>query len=244
MVDVRGCMSIEEETRAEGRGTRRVLAVADQVEPQLYNSTAAEWLGHIDLLVSCGDLPPYYLDYLMTTLDAPLLHVIGNHCEAPHDHTGDCPSSAYPGAVNLNERVVEFVGRQDLPPLLVAGVEGSPLYNKGPHQYSEQQMAWKLRRLVPGLLSNKARTGRYLDVLVTHAPPEGIHDDTDVAHRGFASLLPFIRRFKPTLLLHGHTHRYQPLMPTRTKYEDTEIINAYGHILLELTWKGKQGWKL
>jgi hypothetical protein len=213
--------------------TLRVFAVADHIEPQIYNNDLADWLGPVDLIISCGDLPPYYLDFLVSTLGAPMFHVLGNHCYVPHDPiTKQCSPAAYPGAQNLNGRLVEYNG------LLMAGVEGSPRYNRGPHQYTGQQVELNLLRLVPGMVLNKVRTGRYLDILVTHAPPRGIHDNPDIAHRGFTSLIPFIERFKPALLLHGHTHRYDPLLPVRSRYGDTEIINAYGHVLLELTRKG------
>jgi hypothetical protein len=220
--------------------TLRVLAVADVVEPQIYNNGVADWLGPVDLIISSGDLPPYYLDFLVSMLGAPLFHVLGNHCYVPHDTvTKQCSPTAFAGAQNLNGRLAEQKG------LLLAGAEGSPRYNKGPHQYTEQQMELNLLRLVPGMMLNKVRTGRYLDILVTHAPPRGIHDNTDIAHRGFTSLIPFIERFKPTLLLHGHTHRYDPLLPVRTRYGDTEIINAYGHVLLDLSRHAdNSAWKL
>jgi len=30
-------------------------------------------------VLSCGDLPPYYLEFLVTVLDVPLFDVRGNH---------------------------------------------------------------------------------------------------------------------------------------------------------------------
>jgi len=210
--------------------TLRVLAVADYIEPQLYDNGVADWLGPVDVIISCGDLPPYYLDFLVSTLGAPLFHVLGNHCFLPHDPvTRQCSPDAFLGARDLNGRVADYNG------LLLGGVEGSPRYNRGPHQYTEQQMELNLLRLVPGMLLNKVRTGRYLDILVTHAPPRGIHDNTDIAHRGFTSLNSFIELFKPTLLLHGHTHRYDPMLPLRTRHGETEVINTYGHVVLNLT---------
>ena len=220
--------------------TLRVLAVSDVVEPQMYNNGVADWLGPVDLIISCGDLPPYYLDFLASTFDTRLFHVLGNHCYVPHDPvTKQCSPSVFMGAYNLNGRLTEYDG------LLMAGAEGSPRYNKGPHQYTEQQMELNLLRLVPGMMVNKVRTSHYLDILVTHAPPRGIHDNTDMAHRGFTSLIPFIERFKPALLLHGHTHRYDPLLPVRTRYGETEIVNAYGHVLINLIREpGSAAWKV
>src|SRR5207302_1206847 len=99
--------------------TMRVLAVSDVVEPQLYNSAVKEWLGPVDLVISCGDLPPEYLDFLASALNVPLAHVIGNHCCLPHDPvTKRCDPSAYLGAFNLNGRVADFNG------LILAGLEG------------------------------------------------------------------------------------------------------------------------
>lgn len=234
-------MSIQRNNNGEAneQKTLNILAVSDIVEPQLYNSDIRKWMPAVDLLISCGDLPPDYLDFLASMLNVPLAHVLGNHCFLPHNPiTGSCsPGHRYLGAFDLNERTADFEG------LLLAGIEGSPLYNGAPHQYTDLQISLHLLKLVPGLLRNKMSTGRYLDVLVTHAPPRGIHDGTDIAHIGFASLLSFIERYKPMLMLHGHTHRYDPMLPTRTKYGPTEIINAYGHVLLELTRDGA-GWKL
>jgi Icc-related predicted phosphoesterase len=207
----------------------RVLAVSDVVQPQLYNNDVLSWLPDVDLIISCGDLPPYYLDFLVSKLDVPMFHVIGNHCYVAHDPvTKKHAPTEYPGLRDLNGRLAEHNG------LLMGGIEGSPVYNNGPHQYSEQAVELNLLRMVPGLAHNKVRAGRYLDVLVSHAPPRGIHDNPDIAHKGWSALLSFIDRFKPAIALHGHTHRYDPTLPLRTRRGQTEIINAYGHVLLDL----------
>lgn len=218
----------------------RILAVADQVEPQLYTNSVLKWLGPVDLLLSCGDLPADYLEFLYSTFNVPFMHVKGNHCYVPHDPvTKQCSPTSYPGILDLNGKVVEHEG------LLIAGAEGSPWYNGGTHQYTEQQFTLTLLRLVPGLLANKVRTGRYLDVLVTHAPPRGIHDNNDKAHRGFTTLNPFIQRFRPAVMLHGHTHRYEPMLPVFTDLGATQVLNAYGHVTLQLEpAEGRAGWQL
>jgi hypothetical protein len=216
----------------------RVLAVADMVSPQLYHCDVNDWLGPVDLLVSCGDLPPDYLDFLMSMIGVPMVHVLGNHCYVPHDPvTGRCSSDAYLGVFNLHGKLADYRG------LLMAGVEGCPMYSRGPHQYTEQQVAWNLLRMYPSLMLEKARSGRYLDLLVTHAPPRGIHDNEDVAHKGFGILRSFIERFKPALVLHGHTHRYDPTLPVYSRHGDTHIVNVYGHCLIDLVRTGERpGW--
>lgn len=47
--------------------------------------------------------------------------------------------------------------------------------------------AWKLGA---ALRLHEIARGRRLDLLVTHAPPRGIHDSPDPVHRGFAAFLP------------------------------------------------------
>lgn len=218
----------------------RVLAVSDVVEPRLYNNDLLSWLPPIDALISCGDLPPYYLDFLVSKIDAPMFHVLGNHCYVAHDPvTKRCSPADYPGLSNLNGRLVEYDG------LLMGGLEGSPIYSKGPHQHYDYSIMLTLFKMIPGMVHNKVRVGRYLDILVTHNPPKGIHDDDDVPHRGWAALLPFMRGFKPTFLLHGHTHRYNPLLPLHTRFGSTNVINVYGHAILELVREhSAQAWQL
>lgn len=225
--------------------TLRVLAIADIVEPQLYHEGVAEWMGKVDLIVSCGDLPPYYLDYLMTNLDAPLVHVLGNHCEARHNREKRCDPAAYPGAVNLHRHVINLQVEGCGTPLIVAGLEGSPWYNDGPHQYTEKQFSLGVSALASQLLWKKAAYGRYLDILVTHTPPSGIHDTDDHVHRGSPSIRALLDTFKPAVMFHGHTHRYDPSIPMRSLYRSTHVINAYGHIVVELVREaGKPGWQL
>src|SRR5436853_7562460 len=111
----------QETTQPAPRDSMRVLAVSDVVEPQLYSSSLKSWLGPVDLIISCGDLPPYYLDFLASHLNVPLMHVIGNHCALPHDpDTNRCSPDEYPGAYNLDGRLATHRG------LILAGLEGSP----------------------------------------------------------------------------------------------------------------------
>lgn len=58
------------------------------------------------------------------------------------------------------------------------------------------EMWGNVYHLAPKLLINRIRYGRYLDVLVAHSPPWGIHDQDDLPHQGFKSFLTFMRWFK------------------------------------------------
>jgi len=207
--------------------TLRVLAISDVVEPLVYNSHIRERFKHIDLVLSCGDLPLTYLEFIVSSLNVPLYGVRGNHdYGGGFDHSPD--HSLAPGTGDLHRRVAEVGG------LLIAGLEGSMEYNNGPHQYTEAAMRLEIARLTPRLLLNKLRHGRYLDVLVTHAPPQGIHDQPDRCHTGFLAFRSFLSRFRPRYHLHGHIHVYDRQAITRTRFADTIVQNAYGYRELQI----------
>ena len=89
-------------------------------------------------------------------------------------------------------------------------------------------------RLLPKLLLNRLRFGRYLDVLITHSPPFGIQDGSDRAHRGFRSFLWLIDHIRPLYLIHGHQHVYDRRTVTETIRGRTLVINAFGHRIIDL----------
>ena len=205
----------------------KVLAIADEVESRLYGPILKQRFSDVDLVLSCGDLPIYYLEFIVSVLNAPLLYVKGNHAPEQMSASGEVKQEPE-GCVNIDGRVVNARG------LLVAGLEGSMRYNDGPHQYSENEMRLKALRLVPRLLLNKWRYGRYLDILVTHAAPRGIHDGKDLCHMGFRAFVDFMDRFRPRYLLHGHMHVYTPNVVTETQYRDTLVLNAFRYHLLDV----------
>ena len=57
----------------------KILSVSDVVEPMLDRGTDSDLLEGIDLIVSCGDLPPEYLSRLVHFCKTPLYYVKGNH---------------------------------------------------------------------------------------------------------------------------------------------------------------------
>ncbi len=208
-------------------GPVKILAISDDVSSAIYSPSIRERFGEVALVLSCGDLPYSYLEYIMSMLNAPCFFVHGNHDRDEHlasGHTLTRPD----GWVNLDGRTAMARG------ILLAGLEGSFRYKPyAPYQYTEAEMSAKILRMTPALWMNRVRHGRYLDVLITHAPPFGIHDGDDLPHRGFKALLGFMARFRPRYLLHGHQHLYRQ-ETYRTCYLDTEIINVYPYRIIEL----------
>ncbi len=205
----------------------RILTLSDEVVKFIYSPAVREWFGDVDVIIGCGDLPHWYLEYVVSVLNKPLFFVRGNHtCVVEYSETGAHPVEQ--GGVNLHRRVVRYRG------LLMAGVEGSVRYNRGLFQYTQAEMWGHVLRLVPALVRNRLRYGRYLDIFVTHAPPWGIHDARDPAHRGIKAFRWFVRTFRPAVHFHGHSHLYRPDAVRETRFHATRVINTYPYLETEL----------
>jgi Icc-related predicted phosphoesterase len=210
----------------------RILAVADEVEQAAYAGLFAQH--QPDLVIACGDLPFDYLEYLVTTVGKPLVYVPGNH------DPGIGRRFALPGApaareshpkpegcINLDGRVEDVAG------VRVAGLGGSHVYSRGANQYSQNQMRGRSLALEMKLRLRRVRNDHSLDVLVTHAPPLGVGDDSDPAHRGFAAFNRLLKKTSPRLHVHGHIHSYgRPR--SEHKIGATRVVNVVGHKLLEI----------
>jgi Icc-related predicted phosphoesterase len=203
----------------------KILSLSDIEVNLVYSPQIATRFRGVDLVIGCGDLQNYYLDYIVSMLNVPMYFVHGNHVHndptEPEDPQGGC---------NLHGRVM----RDRMTGLLLAGLEGSMQYNFGPHQYSQSQM-WMLAWMLGNrFFLNKMRFGRYLDVLVTHAPPWRIHDADDLPHRGFKAFRWLMRVYKPALLIHGHIHLYRQDAVSETKFFDTRVINTFPYRVTDL----------
>jgi Icc-related predicted phosphoesterase len=198
----------------------RILAVTDEVDRRLYGQPGLrQRVGSPDLIVGCGDLPGYYLDYLVSHLDAPLYAVHGNH-DTPPDRDEAWGLKGC-GATWIGGRVVRVGG------LLLAGFDGCVRYNDGAYQSTQAEMRASVARLAPRLWLNRIRHGRALDVLVTHAPPAGVHEGSDPAHLGFTAFRWLLETFRPRYHLHGHAHVFDRRTPTQTTLGATQVINVY-----------------
>lgn len=187
-----------------------------------------------DLIVSCGDLPFDYLEYLVSSLNVPLLYVPGNHDASLKraDTTWtplqqEVPAPGPEGCENVDGRVSDVHG------LRVAGLGGSLRYKPGPNQYTQAQMRWRAINLEVRIRLKRLRSGRKLDVLVTHAPPFELPGAEDAAHVGFVAFHRIISDLRPLLLVHGHVHPYGRTRPER-RIDGTRIVNVIPSRLIEL----------
>lgn len=202
----------------------KLLTVSDKEISLIYSPQIKQRFQDVDLAIGAGDLSYYYLEYIISSLDIPLYFVRGNHAkDVEYGIAG--PRKEPWGAIDLHRKVV----RDPKTGLLLAGIEGSLVYNRGRHQYTQSEMWSMVVNLVPGLIWNKMRYGRFLDIFITHAPPWGIHDEDDPAHQGAKAFNWLIRTFQPTFHIHGHVHVYHPGVITETMVGRTLVLNTYGY---------------
>lgn len=195
----------------------RILALADQESPYLWDYFTRDKLDGIDLILSCGDLKPDYLSFIATFAHCPVLYVHGNH----DDRYEKNPPL---GCICIDGDLYEHQG------LRILGLGGSMRYKEGVHQYTQRQMAWRALKLRPRLYFKKG-----FDILLTHAPGEDMVDCHDLAHLGFSTFNQLLDKYHPALFLHGHTHlSYGRSIQRESRYGDTRVVNAYERYIIDI----------
>jgi Icc-related predicted phosphoesterase len=210
----------------------KVLAVSDQVVERIYTLAADGHFRDVDLILGCGDLPYTYLEYLLSILNVPLYYVPGNH--DPEYNTQHSLSHAEGGS-NLDLKTASVKG------ILLAGLGGCIRYRPdGVNQYTQTEAFFRAYRLLLRLLVSQNRYGRKLDILITHSPPFGIHDDDSQAHQGLKALNFVIRVARPHFHFHGHTHFYRNnLEDPVTQVGQTTIMNIFPYKVIEIEERGE-----
>ena len=146
-----------------------------------------------------------------------MVYVHGNHDTRYHLNPPE-------GCDCIDDHIVEYNG------LRILGLGGCRRYHPGPHQYSERQMRMRIARL-----KWKIRRLGGIDIVVTHAPPEGLGDSDDPAHWGFAALREFLDKYHPRYLIHGHVHMNYNARQERVRtYGETTLVNAYERYVLDM----------
>ena len=195
----------------------KILFLSDEECPALWDYYVPGRLADYQLIISCGDLKASYLSFLVTMARCPVLYVHGNHDTRYRDNPPE-------GCDCIDGKVVEYNG------IRIMGLGGCRKYHPGDHQYTDRQMRGRILKLRWPL-----RKARGIDILVTHAPAEGLGDAEDVAHWGFPSLRTFLDRYQPAYHVHGHVHLTYGQNISRTMdYNGTTVINAYERYTLEL----------
>jgi len=195
----------------------KILALADEECPALYEYYQPGRLAEYDLIISCGDLNPKYLSFVVTMARVPVLYVHGNH----DDRYDRIPPE---GCDCIDDQLIVYKG------VRILGLGGCKMYRNAPHQYTEEDMKKRIRKLRWKLWRHKG-----VDIVVTHAPPAGVGDSDDIAHKGFEQLLALMDKYHPKYLLHGHVHMSYGTDQTRVRrYGETQVINCSERYVLEV----------
>lgn len=202
----------------------RILAIADEESKALWDYFDKSMLEGIDLIISCGDLDPRYLSFLVTFYTGPVLYVHGNH-------DGKYEQIPPEGCTCIEDKIFVYKG------LRILGLGGSMRYKPGPHQYTEGEMKKRVKRLWFQLLRRRG-----FDILVTHAPAYQLNDGRDLPHQGFKIFRTLMEKYHPRFFLHGHVHlSYGRSYKRYDRYEETHVINAYERCVFDFEDENPQG---
>lgn len=195
----------------------KILVISDEECPALWDYYMPGRLNGYDLIISCGDLKAKYLSFLVTMAKCPVLYVPGNH-DTSYEY--EPPE----GCDCIDDHIVTYNG------VRILGLGGCRKYHPGRHQYTENQMRLRIAKLRWKLYWMKG-----VDIVVTHAAPEGLGDAEDRAHWGFAAFRYLLDKYKPAYLVHGHVHMsYGHKIPREIDYNGTKVINAYERYTIEI----------
>lgn len=185
----------------------KLLVIADR--PPIEDSKQVVEQNQVDLVVTLGDLDGASLASLKGITNIPKLGVYGNHCSGTYFESI--------GVTNMHMMTWEYEG------VTFGGFQGSLRYKSNPLAIMYTQEEAEL------LFTNFP----YVDVLLTHSPPYGIHDEpNDPVHCGLSGIRNYIDRHHPKYVLHGHVNISPDVL--RTKYGDTEVVFVYRQQIVEL----------
>ena len=120
----------------------KILAISDVKSDKYYEYYKPGMLDEFDLILSCGDLKPEYVEFFVTLAHCPLVYVHGNH----DDQNGRDPQ----GCICADDKIVEVNG------LRILGLGGSYYYRDGKYMYTEREMKSRIRKLWFQLKSTEA----------------------------------------------------------------------------------------
>ena len=188
----------------------KILTLADAPCKALWDYFDQSRIDDIDLILSAGDLPANYLSFLVTFAHCPVLYVRGNHDDRYETQPPE-------GCICVEDTVYTWNG------IRILGLGGSMRYRPGNNQYTDAQMAKRIRKLRFKLMLSHG-----FDILLTHAPARGIDDHEDLPHKGFEPFVKLLDQYEPGYMVHGHVHmNYSYNQPRVMQYGKTQIINAY-----------------
>ena len=189
----------------------KILFIADEESKYLWDFYEKSKLENLDLIISCGDLQPEYLEFLVTMSHCPLLYIHGNHDTKYQQNPPE-------GCICIDDSLFTYQG------VRILGLGGSMKYNNQelPFQCTEKQMQKRIQKRSFDLWRSHS-----FDILVTHSPAKGINDLADLPHQGFVCFRNLLEKYHPALFVHGHVHLNYGALPRQDQYQNTVVLNAY-----------------
>ncbi|MCR5451798.1 MAG: metallophosphoesterase [Lachnospiraceae bacterium] len=200
----------------------RILFISDVENKGLWDFYTKEKTEGIDCIISCGDLHPDYLQFLVTMASVPLFYVRGNH---DHHYDNNPPL----GCIPIDDKVIVHKG------LRIGGLGGCMRYNQGKDMYTEKEMRKRTRSL-----ELKTFWKRGIDILVTHAPAAGYGDLEDLPHKGFECFNDYLNKWNPKYMVHGHVHKEYggKFIREYNHPSGCTIINCYDTYVMDVKTSG------
>ena len=190
----------------------KILAVSNEECAALWEHYVPGSLKDYDLIISCGDLDPEYLSFLVTMARCPVLYV--------HGEQDGCYKKSPPGGCDcIDGHLLSYNG------LKILGLGGWLSQRDGAHRYSEKQMRRKIVKL-----HWKIRRMGGVDLIVTHAPPCTSEDEENSGFRVFEEMLAL---YQPQMLIHGHA-RLSYGEPRERTVSDVRVVNTHQRCVVEL----------
>ena len=122
------------------------------------------------------------------TESTALLYVHGNHDEK-YDQTP--PEEC----ICIDDKIYVHEG------IRILGLGGCMPYKPGKYMYTEKEMKRRLLHIKHQLIFYHG-----FDILLTHAPAQGLGDGDDHAHQGYEVFLKLLDKYQPKYMVHGHMH--------------------------------------
>ncbi|MFH1369380.1 MAG: metallophosphoesterase [Elusimicrobiota bacterium] len=233
----------------------KILAVSDETSNTLESMVvrSSEKLKDINLILACGDLDRDYMEFLVDGLDKEFFFVSGNHVQEEDDETYlgfEIIDRLWDTIKTSAEKIIKCIaGQEDLHgrvsvfrDYLIAGFGGSRWYNGRGNQFKESEMARVVNKVI-----TKIRFFRMHDkllglkrkeiIVISHAPPSGVHDQSDLPHTGFKCFHKLIKKMSPLLWLHGHVHLQNARQSQITMAGNTTVVNCCGYKFIKVERK-------
>lgn len=159
-----------------------------------------------DLFITTGDLR--FTDFPGIELHQPKIPSFGVY----GNHDDGCNYLETNKIENVHNKIVEWNG------LKIGGFLGCPRYNSREMQYSLQEAE---------IFANNFP---YVDILILHAGPEGLLDDSgDPVHKGSKAIKRYVDEKKPKYIFCGHQYSNEEM-----DYNGVKVYRTYGARLIDI----------